>query len=90
LTELNSALLKEDPETVLKMLKSGHLGIKNVKDENIELYMQQLKEARQVKKVNKIKNVKDENIELYMQQLKEARQVKKVNKIKTNKKQVKT
>jgi len=58
LTELNSALLKEDPETVLKMLKSGHLGIKNVKDENIELYMQQLKEARQVKKVNKIKTNK--------------------------------
>lgn len=52
ISELNNALLKDDPATVLKMLKSTHLGIKNVKDENLELYIAQLQEARQVKKVS--------------------------------------
>ncbi|XP_052795267.1 ras GTPase-activating-like protein IQGAP1 [Mya arenaria] len=52
LVELNSALLSADKATVLAMLKSSHLGIKNVKDENIEVYMEKLEEARQAKKNN--------------------------------------
>jgi hypothetical protein len=51
LNELNSALLKEDKEFILKWLKSSHLGIKNIKDENIDHYVVQLQETRQVKKV---------------------------------------
>ena len=51
LDTINSAILKADKETVLKMLKSPHLGIKNVKDENVDHYVVKLEEAVEVKKV---------------------------------------
>ncbi|KAH3833286.1 hypothetical protein DPMN_106592, partial [Dreissena polymorpha] len=52
LSELNTALLKEDPASVLAYLKSSALGIRNVKDENIDQYVIQLQAARLVKKNN--------------------------------------
>ena len=51
LDTINGAILKADKETILKMLKSQHLGIKNVKDENIDHYVVKLQETVDAKKV---------------------------------------
>ena len=51
LDTINGAILKADKETILKMLKSQHLGIKNVKDENIDHYVVKLQETVETKMV---------------------------------------
>jgi hypothetical protein len=48
---LNDALTKGDSSMILQMLKSPSLGIRGVKDENIQYYVQRLEEARDVKQV---------------------------------------
>lgn len=56
LSKVNEALSKADKDSLLKMLKSAHLGLKNINDENIEHYMNRLQMARQLKMVRRCKN----------------------------------
>ena len=57
LGELTIGLVSGDKSQVLAALKSSHLGIKNVKDENIDGYMEKLKEALANKKVSSFDNL---------------------------------
>ncbi|XP_048258787.1 ras GTPase-activating-like protein IQGAP1 isoform X2 [Haliotis rufescens] len=49
---LHEALLKSDPALVLAALRSSHLGLKNIKDENIMFYIEKLRQAAELKKNN--------------------------------------
>nr|KAG5685671.1 hypothetical protein BaRGS_014478 [Batillaria attramentaria] len=50
--KVNDALLKGDLSLLLQALKSSHLGLKNIQDENIEYYAAKLAEAQELKKNN--------------------------------------
>ncbi|KAL5004093.1 hypothetical protein ScPMuIL_017549 [Solemya velum] len=52
LNKVNEALCKADKDNLLKLLKSSHLGLKNINDQNIEHYMNRLQMARQLKMNN--------------------------------------
>ncbi|KAK7450216.1 hypothetical protein BaRGS_00039964 [Batillaria attramentaria] len=52
LDKVNDALLKGDLSLLLQALKSSHLGLKNIQDENIEYYAAKLAEAQELKKNN--------------------------------------
>ncbi|KAL3866731.1 hypothetical protein ACJMK2_044012 [Sinanodonta woodiana] len=49
---LTMLLLKADKKQLLECLKSSHLGLRNVKDENVDFYMVRLQEAVEVKRIN--------------------------------------
>ena len=51
LDKINAALLKGDLSLLLAALKSSSLGLRDVKDDNVEFYAQKLIEAREMKKV---------------------------------------
>ena len=51
LDKINAALLKGDLSLLLTALKSSSLGLRDVKDDNVEFYAQKLIEAREMKKV---------------------------------------
>ena len=48
---IDEALAKQDKNLLLQLLKSQQLGIRNVKDENIDFYVVHLQEARDNKMV---------------------------------------
>ncbi|ESP02486.1 hypothetical protein LOTGIDRAFT_176414, partial [Lottia gigantea] len=50
LDDLNDALLKGDRQTILGALKSSHLGLKNINDENLDFYIEKLHQLRENKK----------------------------------------
>lgn len=52
LDKVSDALLKGDLSLLLQALKSSHLGLKNIQDENIEYYAAKLAEAQELKKNN--------------------------------------
>ena len=51
LDKINDALLKGDLALLLAALKSSSLGLRDVKDDNVEFYAAKLIEAREMKKV---------------------------------------
>lgn len=52
LVRVDDALSRKDKDLLLQLLKSHDLGIRNVKDENIDFYIIHLDEARDNKMVN--------------------------------------
>lgn len=57
LNRLNEALDKNDKALLLEALQSPHLGLRNVTADNIEFYLQKLKDMREVKKVRDFSNI---------------------------------
>ena len=51
LANVDNALAKQDKNLLLPLLKSQSLGLRNVKDENIDFYVVHLQEARDNKRV---------------------------------------
>lgn len=51
LDKVNAALLKGDLSLLLAALKSPSLGLRDIKDDNVEFYAAKLIEAREMKKV---------------------------------------
>ena len=51
LESVNAALERRDAKTLLKCLRLPHLGLRDIKDENAEFYLNRLTEIREYKQV---------------------------------------